>query len=361
MPGIAPWKSRRLSMNRWLGLTTVLAMTTYAGLVNAESRPIADSRRAVAAGARDAEMLVELALLADPVTFKYPLRLEMNEHGMTLHGYVPHQQAHDRALAIAREVFGGDVRDQLTVHPNMSVSIPLQRKQLDHDQVYRRLASVVPDVRARARVSLVSVGHTSTVVLAGHADSLSQKLELSRCLRGLPGCDAVVNQLQVRDTTAQPFAPPSPKIIATSKPRVAPVSLSESPGQTPDAPSDAEAPLSGRLAGVSTTAELPALTQPGLPAERSQVSASTGRRSPSPNTTGLAGFPMDPRTRLQTRVKESLGDAAEDVKIRFDSTGGIHVLIRCHHQSDVQQLSDRVRAMVEFRRLPVTIDFLHSS
>ena len=57
-----------------------------------------------AAKARDWIMQIELALLADPVTFPYVIRAQAGQDGMELRGFVPNHAIRDKALGMARQI-----------------------------------------------------------------------------------------------------------------------------------------------------------------------------------------------------------------------------------------------------------------
>ena len=144
--------------------------------------------------ARLEAMKVELALLADPVVYRLPLEVRVRDDGVELCGVVGTDKLRQHALRTARQACYLPVRDGIDVagakRQGRSVSIKALRAAA-RKGLYRdlgdRAASFEIDARADGQITL-----------RGQVDSMEDKLHASRCLRGLPGCNSVVNELAVR-------------------------------------------------------------------------------------------------------------------------------------------------------------------
>lgn len=218
---------RQLRMLRW-GRALFLAGVVVPGTVFADRSPAPPklpptstatappTRLTQPAATTDLATQVELALLADPVTFPLALTTVMNGDLPELKGIVPNDETRLRALGIAAHVSPGGVRDRMTVKP-IQVEMPAAPMKGASGllaDAKRRLDQVNPHA---GRGVEVRTSPTGEVTLSGQVASLQEKLQLSRCLRGLPGCVAVKNELQVatKASAATP-AVPTPKETKTA-------------------------------------------------------------------------------------------------------------------------------------------------
>lgn len=175
--------------------------------------PAATSRDVVVidvAEARQWVILAELEFLADPVTFPYRLKAHAGPAGLEVHGYVPNDLVRNRAIELAKRVCPITVVDRLRRVPR-SVPLPTPLPDRFLSRVRSRLASIDPRHVDQLEVTADSDGR---VTLIGTAPTLEAKLAYSRCLRDLPGCTSVNNQLAVANEPAQTVAvdlPTEPK------------------------------------------------------------------------------------------------------------------------------------------------------
>src|SRR5205814_193809 len=70
------------------------------------------------------DMRVELALLANPATFAYPLSAIYTSEGLELHGFVPNMRVKNLALDIAKKTCTVPLVDKLQLHPTLTVRAP---------------------------------------------------------------------------------------------------------------------------------------------------------------------------------------------------------------------------------------------
>src|SRR5579884_488581 len=146
------------------------------------------------AAARLAAMRVELAWLADPVTFAQPLEARVSGPALEVCGFVPDEVAKERALALARR-HGGylPVLDGLALDPSLPPRpTPAPATALRDnavDLLRRSLGGAADGLRVSALGGVLTVD--------GPAKSVEEQLAVSRRLRQLSGCTAVVNRMSV--------------------------------------------------------------------------------------------------------------------------------------------------------------------
>jgi osmotically-inducible protein OsmY len=156
-----------------------------------------DSRQVVtvtAAMAHEWETQVELALLADPLTFPYSVKPQISNNGMELRGQVPNVWIRDHAMKVVKGMSQVAVVDAMTVNPKMAVALPRMQSATFAMEARQRLERAA--VKLSNPVEITAPG-SGQIVLAGQVDSADDKLKMSRALRGLNGCTCVKNDLAV--------------------------------------------------------------------------------------------------------------------------------------------------------------------
>src|SRR5262249_39167345 len=137
-------------------------------------------------------MKVEMALLADRTT--YPLLLEVRRKSdcLEIHGRVPNEACHKHALEVARQSCYLPVYDAIHALGADVPSGPLTGEALRHAArgvLPQHLGPRADSLDVRVRQDQISV--------RGTVASVEEKLQVSQCLRGLPGCTSIVNCLSV--------------------------------------------------------------------------------------------------------------------------------------------------------------------
>ncbi|HTU16986.1 MAG TPA: BON domain-containing protein [Gemmataceae bacterium] len=141
------------------------------------------------------EMMVELALLADPATFPFYLSANAAGDTLELRGFVTNEMVRQHALDVARRSTSLKVCNKVTVPVNLAVPPPMRPAPL----LQREAAELLQkNLGAQARSLSVGVQSRGVIVVAGPIDSVESKLAVSRLVRRLPGCHGVVNELIVQ-------------------------------------------------------------------------------------------------------------------------------------------------------------------
>jgi hypothetical protein len=224
-----------------------------------------------AAKARTWAMQIELELLGDPATFPYALKPQANAKGMEIIGYVPNAVVLDRALALARKVCPMHVADGMIVQRNMSLPMPALMPEDIIATIHERLWQVVS---AQVATINVKAADSGAVVLTGQVESFRDKLECSRCLRGLKGVTSIKNDLLALDA---PQAVASGVTQAVYVPE--PLSQPVLPASKPPAAAVFADPIPIQAVELTQSSYLPRAlpNEKPLPAVPSAAPSSTGR------------------------------------------------------------------------------------
>ncbi len=172
---------------------------------------------------RLAEINVEIAWLADPVTFPYYLEARTNGANVEVRGYVPSKAVREHALRLAQVQASAPVIDAMKEHPSLLVRpSPMAPQELQR-RVISSLREALPKASAQLQVQLAPDGK---VFVYGTIPTHEDKLTVSLSLRRLHGCTSVQNQTQVPNDPAVAQNPPAdPKkgpFQATSNPSAKP-------------------------------------------------------------------------------------------------------------------------------------------
>jgi osmotically-inducible protein OsmY len=140
------------------------------------------------------EMQVEMALLADISTFPYEFHAHANGNSFELSGNVPNDVIRQRAMDLARRTTVLRGIDALRIQPKLSVQSILRPQSAVLQDGFELLRK---ELHGQASQMSLEVRPNGVVVLTGPIDSVESKLEISKLLRRLPGCTAVINELLV--------------------------------------------------------------------------------------------------------------------------------------------------------------------
>jgi hypothetical protein len=224
---------RRAPVRGWWALPVAAGLTL---IVPATAQPPAPAGARPAAEAADrlAEITVELAWLADPLTFPCELAARVRAGRMDIRGFVPNETARIRAVRTARLGCELPVMDSLTLQPAASRQLTVPVEQL------RTGVEVILRKRFPERISGLKIlcGAHGQVILSGRVGSAEEKLAMSQALRRLPGCTSVVNELTAPgelpvQTAAGPSKAPAPQGTPFSAASPAAEGTAANPNRTP--------------------------------------------------------------------------------------------------------------------------------
>jgi osmotically-inducible protein OsmY len=159
---------------------------------------------------RQTEIAVELAWLADPVTFPYYLEARVEGGRLEVRGYVPNPTVRDHALRIARVHSPLAVGDAMKEHPSLLVRPSLMAPAQLQQTVVSSLREALPRQYQGLKVQC---GTDGEVTVRGPVRTREEKLLVSHALRRLHGCTSVKNLTRVDGEPEPPAvaaAPPPP-------------------------------------------------------------------------------------------------------------------------------------------------------
>jgi hypothetical protein len=167
------------------------------------------------AQARQAEMQVELAWLANPQTFPCMLAAHVESGAMVVGGEVPSAAVRQEVITLARKQGGLPVVDRLTIKPS---AMPAPARANDAAlcrQAVAALSKACPDCLDNVQLEASEHGQ---LIVKGTIPTYERKLAISRRLSQLAGCTCVQNQLVVGQA---PVAIKAPVPAAMAAPKVA--------------------------------------------------------------------------------------------------------------------------------------------
>src|SRR5262249_8028987 len=143
--------------------------------------------------ARMVQTRVMLALAADPVACRYPLKARASEAVVEVSGTVPNSNIRAHVLNIAERVSKMSITDGLRIQPGATPGVPVRPPEQLTKEVEGALAQqrFIQDLKVQAHAN-------GLVTVQGTVPSLDHQLAVSQSVRGVSGCTAVDNQLTVR-------------------------------------------------------------------------------------------------------------------------------------------------------------------
>jgi hypothetical protein len=255
---------------------------------------------------RVAEIKVELAWLADPVTS--PCRLEARAVGGTLevHGQAPNEAVLGHALHLAGAESGLRVVNRVQINPGLRAPSGGKTQEALHRDAFNALRQGFPDKAPSIAISTLPGGE---ITLKGTIPTYEEKLALSRHLHQATACSCVINQLQVLAepqesrmqsgslaTTATLLAPEPLKSKSVQPVAHVPHAESMSPVTTLPAPNSS----AGTTISSSPKSSAVASAKPSVPKSAAQADSSTAlpaQESPAATEAKPAAKPVVYRTK----------------------------------------------------------------
>jgi hypothetical protein len=299
---------------------------------------------------REQETAVQLAWLADPVTFGHNLGAQVGLQGLRVSGYVPSDLVREQVLELARRHTTLAVEDALKVHPGLYVRFadPQPVGELQR-QARALLARAFPE---HARAIAATAQDDGTVMVTGVCSSQGVRLAVSKCLRQLGPCACVENQLSVQGV-----------------PAAAPVALrAPAPAEMPLPP--AAKPLPQAQSAPAVPPSRPALDKrPPVPAVASwtgwsppgPVPPTPARVPPAAGDHQLASYRIGtttldepqpqpeatPAVRLQKAIQAACGGTARDARVTVQPGGKLDVAFRAGTATEGERLYRQIAQLPE--------------
>jgi hypothetical protein len=325
-----------------------------------------------------AEMRVEIAWLADPVTFPFALTAHVFGSNLEIHGTVPNEVVRSHVLEIAREHGGlAVVADALRVQPDLH--LPPTGAETSQRLAMAASAALKQALPTYASGFEVYARAGGMVALKGPIPSYEEKLLASQRLRTLHGCLAVDNQLEVlavhldgktfvavsADGTQlaqyDPKAPhktvPATTVMAQAKP--APVPMTSAPASTQNvaamtAPMATVAKVSSAPASTSSISRVAYVSSEVPVSKPAPAMFSSTPMPPAPLT--IAAPPVSPETMLQQHIQMMCGSAVRDVEILATAHTSYLVRMKVHDVQTGERLGHRILEMPELQPYQVNLE-----
>lgn len=162
---------------------------------------------------RVTEVNVEVAWLADPVTFPYYLEAHATGSQLEVRGYVPNKAVREQALRIAQVYSSLPVADSIKEHPSLLVRPSQMSPQQLQSSVTSSLRVALPKQYQQLKAECGSDGK---VYVVGVVNTLEEKMAVSHALRRLHGCTSVQNFTSVPSELEQDPTRERTPIVKTS-------------------------------------------------------------------------------------------------------------------------------------------------
>ncbi|HZZ82596.1 MAG TPA: hypothetical protein VFE62_29120 [Gemmataceae bacterium] len=341
---------------RLTGLLLATLVTSLTFIPSADAQiwrwfgPKSDKNAPVKSGQPDprrlAEINVEVAWLADPITFPYYLEAHANAGKVEVRGYVPNKAVREQALRIAQVYSSLPVVDAIKEHPSLLV----RPGQLSAQQLQSTAQSSLRVALPRQYQNLkIECDRDGKVFVLGPVSTIEEKVAVSHSLRRLHGCTSVQNltTLPAEITQSTERAP----IVKTSnpgeprdKPGVGPEVKPRSwliwpftrtaSKEEPTAPPETKEPTPIAVKDPVEPMALPKIPAPTLIAEIVKAEA--------PAKTKLSA--ADLRKRIQAACRE-----AKSVDVQFTSATEVRITLEIRNDRDLEPAAQKVYSMPELQ------------
>lgn len=227
---------------------------------------------------KDAAINVQVAWLAEPGLFMCTLSAQPTTKGMELIGYVSNEPAHQKAVAIARNLCSCPVIDNIKIHNG--VPMPMNRGAAPAE-LAATASEVIMEALGDKVLSLrITCPSTGRVEVTGTLPTIEDKLLVSKSLRLLSGCTHVINRTSAPGSSAGAAIVANVPLMMTAQvykeSNIHWKPISDLP---PAAPAD-----------VAVAKAPPANTRPVVTPARSTVVKNESMLSESPLANGMPAF-----------------------------------------------------------------------
>lgn len=289
---------------------------------------------------RVTEVNVEIAWLADPVTFPYYLEAHATASQLEVRGYVPNKAVREQAIRIAQVYSSLPVADAMKEHPSLLVRTTSMSAQQLQTSVQSSLRSALPRQYQQLKAECAKDG---TVSVIGPVNSYEEKMAVSHALRRLHGCTSVQNLTSL----------PSEKF-----PIVKASSTTEKPVVALENKTKPWRPFSK---ASRTTTEEPPLLEPTKLVEKKVDGPILIPNAPDVKKTPeviKAAAPSAPLTtaELQKRIQTALPQVKR-VDAQFTSATDVVLTLEIASENELKTVAERVFTLPELQNLRAELQF----
>lgn len=289
------------------------------------AKPAEDARR-------KAEIDVELAWLADPVTFPYFLEARTEGSSLAVRGYVPDKMVREHALKLARLHTPFSVTDNLKEHPSLLVRTAKESPTQLKSAVTATLREALPKHIQRLQIEC---GGDGAVTLRGPLPSAEEKLAASHALRRLYGCTSVKNLTQLPGMPEVAQTKPSPLPRDDPKGIAGPIISIGAPIETKDT-----AKVEPRSAPIPALKKEETSKPPVTPVVAAPMSKE------QPKTAAKTALSPEKTSKLQKRILEVCA-GAKDVKIEATPMNKIMIELTVRSDDQITPFAGKIYSLPE--------------
>jgi len=290
---------------------------------------------------RIAEVNVEVAWLADPITFPYYLEAHVSNSQLEMRGYVPNKTVRDQALRIAQVYSSLPVTDALKEHSSLLVRPSMMSPQQLQTSAQSSLRVALPKQSSQFKIECGADGKVS---VAGPVNTYDEKIAVSHALRRLQGCTSVQNLTTLPAELAQ--LPPTLMVKERT-----PIVKVSNPGEeksdkplavVPERPTEAKSRwLFWPFNKASTMKDEPPVLEPRMP-----MGPAFEIQVEMPAKSNAAA--MTP-TLLQKRIL-AVCKQAKGAEVQFTSASEVRITVEVRADKDVAPAAEVILAMPELQR-----------
>jgi BON domain len=310
-----------------------------------------DSRRVT-------EVNVEVAWLADPITFPYYLEAHAASTQLEVRGYVPNKAVRDHALRIAQVYSSLPVVDSIKEHPSLLVRPGQMSVPQLQNSVQSSLRAALPKQSAQLKVE---IGNDGKVFVAGPVTNHEEKMAVSHALRRLHGCTSVQNLTTLPELAQNPPPDKTPIVKTSSGPAENKSKswfswpFSKSHVTTKDEPPLLDSKPNLIPPKVVVEAKKPTegpILIPNLPEPRDPI-----KNEPAVVKVDVpAKTPALSVAEMQKRVQAAC-PKAKGVEVQYLTTSEVRITLELQAESDLSPTADRVFAMPELQGYKTDLQF----
>jgi hypothetical protein len=296
---------------------------------------------------RVAEVNVEIAWLADPVTFPYYLEAHATANQLEVRGFVPNKTVREQALRIAQVYSSLPVVDSMKEHPSLLVRPSQMSPQQLQSSVQASLRVALPKQYQQLKSEC---GGDGKVFVIGSVNTLEEKLAVSHALRRLHGCTSVQNltMLPGEKFERTPIVKTSNQkpVVATEEKNKPWWPFPKGQATTEEPPLlDVPPPINkGPIIVENRKPDGPILI-PSLPEVKKEV---VKVESPAP-------APMS-ASELQKRIKAACPEA-KNVAVQVSSAKEVQITVELANEKELNGVAERIFAMPELQNLRPELQF----
>ncbi len=313
---------------------------------------------------RTTEINVEVAWLADPITFPYYLEAHASGSKLEVRGYVPNKAVREHALRIAQVYSSLPVADSMKEHGNL----PVKSSKMSAPQLQKSVQSSLRVALPKQHQQLkVECGADGKVFVLGTVSTPEDKMAVSSSLRRLHGCTSVQNLTLVPNDVVQTGAQEKTPVVKmsnsttnTDKPMIAPDNKSKSwlnwPWSKNGATTTDEPPLlEARKPDPKKPAPMggPILIQNVPEPKLSQT------KLPEPLRVELpVQAPKTPLTvaQLQKSILAACPQARK-VEVQFAANQAVRITVEIASESEISPVAERVLVLPELQNYRPDLQF----